>query len=78
MLDNLTAALSQLDVDVAAETADAQTAFAALEAEIAGLTAGTITQAQIDALTTQVGAASAALQAADAAAKAATPAPPAA
>ncbi len=75
MLDGLTAALAQLGVDVQNETADAAAAFAALEAEIATLQAGTITQAQIDSLTATATAASTALQAADAAAKAATPAP---
>jgi multidrug resistance efflux pump len=72
-LSGLTAALNQIGTDIAAEAADTTAAFAALQATIAGLSVGTISQAQIDTLTAQATAADAAVQAVDAAAKAANP-----
>ena len=50
-LDNLTAALADLDADVTKIAADVLAALADLRAQIDVLVAGTITQAQIDALT---------------------------
>jgi ABC-type transporter Mla subunit MlaD len=72
-LSGLTAALNQIGTDIAAEATDTEAALAALQATIATLTAGQISQATIDTLTAQATAADAAVQAVDAAAKAANP-----
>ena len=74
--------LQQDETDLAAAlataSADQTAAFAALDAEIAGLTVGAITQAQIDALRAPLADAKAAAQAlADAAVAATPPAAPA-
>lgn len=53
-LDNLTAAVSTLEGDIADAAADVTAAIDALKAEIANLTAGAITQEQIDALAGRV------------------------
>lgn len=52
-LDALTAAITQLGADVTKEATDVTNAIAALQATIASLQAGTITQAQVDTLTSQ-------------------------
>src|ERR1019366_7743462 len=70
-LSGLTAALNQIGTDVAQEAADTEAALPALQATIATLTAGQISQATIDTLTAQATAADAAVQAVGAAAKAA-------
>jgi hypothetical protein len=72
-LTNLSAALDQLGTDIATEATDVETKLQALLDAIAGLSVGSITQAQIDDLTTKAAAADAAVQAVDAAANAANP-----
>lgn len=72
-LTNLSTALDSLGADTAAAAADVSAKLDALLADIAALSAGTITQDQIDSLTTKAQAADAAVQAIDAAAQAANP-----
>lgn len=66
-LDNLTAAIAKLDTDVEQAAADVSTAIQALKDQIAALTAGSISQEQIDALQAGVDTADAAVTALDAA-----------
>jgi len=66
-LDNLTAALADLDADISKVADDVLVALADLRAQIDVLVAGTITQEQIDALTASVTAADTAVDALDAA-----------
>jgi outer membrane murein-binding lipoprotein Lpp len=66
-LDNLTAAVAKLGADFSKVAADVLAALADLRAQIEALTAGTISQDQIDALTASVTAADDAVAALDAA-----------
>ena len=72
-LTNLTTALDQLGADSATATADVEAKLQELLDLIAGLSVGSITQAQIDELTAKAQAADAAVQAIDTAANAANP-----
>lgn len=75
-LTNLQAALAQLGSNEQAAFADVNTGIASLQAQIAALSAGSITQDQIDALTATAQGIDAGIQQIDAAAKAVvTPAP---
>lgn len=74
-LDNLTAALTQVGSDVTKAAGDVTAAIASLQATIAGLTAGEITQAQIDTLTGQAQAIDQAVVALDAGLPAPAPTP---
>lgn len=64
-LDNLTAALAKIDTDVADLAADVQAKLDDLLSQISDLTAGAITQDQIDALTASATAADEAISALD-------------
>src|SRR6266705_1081546 len=65
-LENLTAAIAKLDTDVSTAAADVEAALDALKGQIAELTAGSISQEQIDALQAGVDQADSAISALDA------------
>lgn len=64
-LDNITAAIAKLDTDVEQAASDVAAALQALKDQIGGLTAGAISQEQIDALQAGVDSADAAVTALD-------------
>lgn len=72
-LENITAALADLNADVDKTATDVLAALADLRAQIDALVAGQVTQEQIDALTASIGTADAAVEALDAAVSPPTP-----
>lgn len=64
-LDNLTAAIAELDADVTEAAAEVMAALDALKTQISELEAGAVSQADIDALTATVERADAAVDALD-------------